>query len=473
MLLKDVEDKNSKIGHYCGIAGIYSKSAVNIPEKLFYILFSLQHRGQESAGVSFYKDGEIKTYKDLGMVPAVLSRYLHLERSSPVGIGHVRYSTKGGNKIENVQPIHVVCNKGHIALAHNGTLTNAAELKEKVFNNGAIIQSTTDTEIILHVLSMIKESDPKKAILATLQMIKGAYSLVLIKDDSLIAIRDPFGFRPLYMGKKDDMVIFASETCGLDIVQATEVREVAPGEMIIVDKNGIHSEFFAKSEQLGQCIFELIYFARPDSSVFGKSVYLMRKKVGAALADVDAASEEGFPGDIVVSVPDSGNYAALGYAERSGLPFEYGLSRNHYAGRSFIMPTKEQRELVVRMKLNPIKEAVKGKNIILVDDSLVRGTTSQIIVKMLKEAGAKEIHLRLSSPEVKCPCYFGIDIPTTEELISNRMTPEEIAVHIGADSVKFLPIKKLKNCMDNPNDFCYACFTGDYLTEIPKTAGGC
>ncbi len=458
-----VEDNFSKPGHYCGLAGIYSESPINIPEKLFYSLFSLQHRGQESAGISYIKDGSIKTYKDLGMVPAVLSRYLQLDRSSNIGIGHVRYSTKGGNKIENAQPIQVICNKGQISLAHNGTLSNAADLKKRVFDDGAIIQSTTDTEIILHLLSMAREKDFKKALISTLRVLEGAYSLLMIRDDALIAVRDPHGFRPLYMGKKEGMTVFASETCALDILQITDVREVAPGEMIIVDKNGTNSEIFASSPILSHCVFELIYFARPDSSIFGKSVHLMRKKMGAALAE-----DEKIRGDIVMAVPDSGNHAALGYAEKSGLPLEYGLSRNHYAGRSFIMPTKEQRELMVRMKLNPVKEVVRGKKIILVDDSLVRGTTSRLIVKMLKEAGAGEIHLRLSSPEIKCPCFFGIDIPTREELISNRMTPEEIAAHIGADSVHFLPVEKLRECVGNPDDFCFACFTGNYPVAVKE-----
>lgn len=463
MLTIYVEDIQSKPGHYCGIAGIYSKTPVNIPEKLFYTLFTLQHRGQESAGVAYHKNNSITVYKDLGMVPAVLSRYLKLDRQSNSGIGHVRYSTKGGNRIENAQPIHVISNKGEIALAHNGTISNAAELKNKVFADGAIIHSTTDTEIILHLLSMSKEKTFKDALLKTLSELEGAFSLVMMKDDSLIAVRDPMGFRPLYIGQKDDMTVFASETCALDILQVKEYREVEPGEMITVDKSGIKSEFFAESKKKSQCVFELIYFARPDSSIFGKSVHIKRKRMGAALAEVETVK-----GDIVMSVPDSGNCAALGYAEKSGLPLEYGLSRNHYAGRSFIMPTKEQRELMVRMKLNPVKEVVKDKKIILVDDSLVRGTTSRLIVQMLREAGAKEIHIRLTAPEIKYPCYFGIDIPTTEELISNHMTPDQIAKHIGADSCFFLPVPKLKECLSNPEDFCYACYNGDYPVKIKE-----
>ena len=463
MLTIYVEDIQSKPGHFCGVTGIYSKTPINIPENIFYTLFTLQHRGQESAGVAYYKNNSISVYKDLGMVPAVLSRYLHLDRQSNIGIGHVRYSTKGGNRIENAQPIQVVCNKGQIAIAHNGTLSNAEELKNRVFSDGAIFQSTNDTEIILHLISKSREKTFKAALFKTLSELEGAYSLVIMKDDSLIAVRDPMGFRPLYMGTKNDMTVFASETCALDILQVEDYREVEPGEIITVDKTGVKSDFFAESKKKSQCVFELIYFARPDSSVFSKSVHVKRKRMGAALAEVETVK-----GDIVMSVPDSGNCAALGYAEKSGLPLEYGLSRNHYAGRSFIMPTKEQRELMVRMKLNPVKEVVKDKKIILVDDSLVRGTTSKLIVKMVREAGAREDHIRLSSPEIKNPCYFGIDIPTREELISNHMSPQQIADHIGADSVFFLPVDKLRECLSNPDDFCYACFTGNYPVKIKE-----
>ena len=460
-----VEDIYSKPREHCGVAGIYSETPINIPEKLFYALFALQHRGQEGAGISYLKDGSIKTYKDLGMVPSVLSRYLQIETYSNIGIGHVRYSTAGVNKLENVQPIHAVSNKGDIAIAHNGTLSNAADIRKLVFDKGAILQSTTDTEIILHLLAMSEEKQFRKALLDTLNILEGAYSFVMIKDDSLIAARDPHGFRPLYVGKKDDFTIFVSETCALDMLRIFDAREVKPGEIITIDKHGMKSEFFAESKSLSHCVFELIYFAKPDSSIFGKSVHIMRKKMGAALAE-----DETVRGDIVMAVPDSGNSAALGYAEKSGLPLEYGLSRNHYAGRSFIMPTKEQRELMVRMKLNPVKDVVNGKKIILVDDSLVRGTTSRLIVKLLREAGAKEIHLRLASPEIKNPCYFGIDIPTREELISNRMLPEEIAQHIGADSVFFLPVQRLKEVVENSEDFCYACFTGNYPIKISQAS---
>ncbi|MDR3200260.1 MAG: amidophosphoribosyltransferase, partial [Spirochaetales bacterium] len=314
----------------------------------------------------------------------------------------------------------------------------------------------------------LKERDFIKALTETLSKIEGAYSLVMIWNETLIGIRDPLGFRPLYYGTKDGMSFFASETCALDILQVTDSRAVEPGEMIIVDASGTRSVRFAQPKQKRQCVFELIYFARPDSRMFEQSVHVARKRMGAALARVDR--EAGFSGaDMVLPVPDSGNSAALGYAEEAGLPFELGLTRNHYTGRSFIMPTPGQRDLAVRMKLHPVRDVLEGKSVVLVDDSLVRGTTSRIIVKLIREAGAKEVHVRLSSPEIKWPCFFGIDVPTRAELISNHMNPEEIARHINADSVRFLVEPRLRECLPNDKDFCYACFNGDYPVKVPLT----
>ena len=456
--MKLIEDN---LKHHCGVIGIYSREEENIPEKLFYSLFSLQHRGQESAGIAYRRDDKTVVYKDLGMVSSVLTRYLKKERLSHLGIGHVRYSTHGGNRIENAQPIQVSCSKGDISLAHNGNLSNNEILKTAMVKEGSIFHSTSDTELILHLIAKSKEKNFINALANTLLKIKGAYSMTMIHNKSLIAIRDPQGFRPLFIGKKDHTTVIASETCALDILKITDYRSVKPGELIIIDKNGTRSIMFSKEEKKSQCIFELIYFARPDSNVFDIPVHILRKRLGAALADQDSS-----PGDIVVPVPDSGNIAALGYSERSGIPFEMGLARNHHAGRSFIMPTTSQREFAVRMKLHPIRAAITGKRVVLIDDSLVRGTTSRTIVKLLKEAGALEVHLRLSSPEIKWPCYFGIDIPTKEELISNRKTPKEIADHIGADSVKFLSIENLKKCVEVDEDFCFACFNGKYSVAV-------
>lgn len=489
MLYRPVE--RGKLKHHCGIAAIYSKKSSNIPEKLFYALYSLQHRGQESAGIAYRRHGRITSYKDLGMVYNVLSHYLKEEHPSHLGIGHVRYSTHGANKIENAQPIVVSCNKGNIALAHNGNLSNSAELQERLFAEGSIFQTTTDTELILHLLAKSREKDFDAALLEVLTQVEGAYSLVMIHDDTLIAVRDPRGFRPLVMGRKnmsgeDEITLFASETCALDMFKPDEVREVEPGEIVTVGKSGITSLQFGSPQfsihttssfgnrvsnnenansamktkmKRSQCIFELIYFARPDSTIFGYTVHSIRKKMGACLFERDER-----PGDTVISVPDSGNSAAQGYANASGIPYEQGLTRNHYTGRSFIQPTKSMREFGVRMKLHPVRDAIEGKRLTVVDDSLVRGTTSKTLVKLLKDAGAREVHMRLSSPEIKYPCFFGIDIPTKEELISNRLTPEGIAREIGADSVMFLSIEDLKSCVSNPEDFCYACFDGNYPT---------
>ncbi|MDR1932686.1 MAG: amidophosphoribosyltransferase [Spirochaetales bacterium] len=460
-----METNDEKPGHFCGVIGIYSPAEINIPEKLFFPLFALQHRGQESCGIAYRKGERIVAYKDLGMVSSVLGRYLKEDRPSRIGIGHVRYSTSGGNKLENAQPMVANCNKGEIALAHNGNISNTQDIKAGLFAEGSIFQSTSDTELILHYLSRLQGRDFIEALTETLIHMEGAYSLVMIRGETLIGIRDPFGFRPLYYGTKDGMSVFASETCALDILQVTDYRSVEPGEMLIVDSSGTRSVRFGQPREKRQCVFELIYFARPDSRMFGQSVHLARKRMGAALARADR--DRGFSeADMVLPVPDSGNSAALGYAQEAGLPFDLGLTRNHYTGRSFIMPTPGQRELAVRMKLHPVRDILQGKRVVLVDDSLVRGTTSRIIVKLIREAGVKEVHVRLSAPEIKWPCFFGIDVPTRKELISNQLSPQEIARHIDADSVSFLEEPRLRECLPDPENFCYACFNGKYPVKV-------
>ncbi len=454
-------DFTDHIEHKCGVAGIISDYETNIPEMLFYPLFALQHRGQESCGISYRRHGRITTYKHLGMVSHVLSHYLKEQHPSYLGIGHVRYSTHGGNKVENAQPLFASCNKGEFSIAHNGNISNSEEIIERLITDGSILQSTSDTELILHLIARSRKKDIVEVLAETFSVCEGAYSLVMMHDDTLIAARDPYGFRPLVVGKKDGLTAFASETCALDTIKVPFVREVEPGEMILRNKSGSTSIRFKESTRKSHCIFELIYFSRPDSFHFGCSVHQARKKMGTLLAETE---KNDF--DIVCPVPDSGNIAAIGFAETAGKPFDLGLTRNHYSGRTFIQPAPEQREFSVRMKLHPIIEAVKGKRLMLIDDSLVRGTTSKTIVGLLREAGAKEIHLRLSSPEIKSPCYFGIDIPTHEELISNRMTPTQIASHIGADSVRFLPIEQLRKSVSSPDHFCYSCFTGVYPFDI-------
>jgi amidophosphoribosyltransferase len=458
-----VKAPQDNLGHYCGVAGIYSVEPTNIPERLFYPLFSLQHRGQESAGIAYRKESDrTVVYKDLGMVSSVLSRYLHEEHVSHAGIGHVRYSTNGGNKLENAQPIAVTCNKGDIALAHNGNIANMPQIKSRLFAEGSIFQTSSDTELILHLLSRSRRGSFREALFDTLQELDGAYTMTMLHDNTLVAIRDPWGFRPLYIGTKEDVVVVASESCALDILAISDWREVRPGEILFINDQGIESTMLPRSEATRQCAFELIYFARPDSQIFGHSVHEIRKRMGRALAADDTVT-----GDVVIPVPDSGSSAALGYAEAAGIPFDFGLTRNHYAGRSFIMPTTAERELAVRMKLHPVREVIAGKRIILVDDSLVRGTTARMLVKLLVDAGAEEVHLRLSSPEIMWPCFFGIDIPTRSELISNRLSPEEIAAAIRADTVRFLPLERLAECVGNSNSYCFACFSGNYPMEVP------
>ena len=452
---------SDSLRHHCGVVGIFNANQDTIPEKLFYGLFSLQHRGQESAGISYRKNGNLVVYKDLGSVGAVLSRYLQEPRHSSVGIGHVRYSTRGGNKLENAQPVMATCNKGQLAISHNGNISNAVSLDKHLVEEGSIFQSTSDTELMLHLIARSRCPTFREALIETLEKLAGAFSLVIIHNNTLIAVRDRHGFRPLYIGEAAGTTVVASETCAMDMLQIENRREVQPGEMIFVDENGTRPEFFADPVERKACVFELIYFARPDSEVFGHSVHLMRKKMGSALADTNQCEA-----DLVIPVPDSGNSAALGFAERSGLPFDLGLTRNHYAGRSFILPTTSARELAVRMKLHPVKTAIEGRRVILVDDSLVRGTTAHNLVKLVREAGAKEVHMRLSAPELKWPCYYGIDIPTRKELISNRMSPEEIAGHIGADSVAFLPLDVLNRCVGEADGFCTACFSGDYPVPV-------
>jgi amidophosphoribosyltransferase len=452
----------SQIKHFCGIAGLRATAGLtNVPEKLFYVLFSLQHRGQESCGIAYERDGRLITYKDVGMVSEVLARYLTRHHASRVGIGHVRYSTQGTNKIENAQPITIESNKGTFSLVHNGNISNSAALRRELFEAGSIFQGSSDTELILHLIARSREATFQEALVEVLGQLEGAFNLLLIHEGNLYVLRDPNGFRPLVVGRVDDVYVVASETCALDILQVRDRREVEPGEMLVISDNGVHALRFAGPRPRSACIFELIYFARPDSTVFDQSVHLARERMGAALARNDP-----FRTDMVIPVPDSGTSAALGYAKAAGIPLEFGFVRNHYAGRTFIQPTTSARELGVRMKLHPIREVVEGRRITIVDDSLVRGTTSKIIVKLLREAGATEVHLRLSAPELRNPCYFGIDIPTRSELISNHMSPDQIAAEIGANSVRFLGLAELLACFPDTPGFCHACFSGRYPVAV-------
>jgi amidophosphoribosyltransferase len=458
------------LGHYCGVAGIRSAEPIDIPRILFYMLFSLQHRGQESCGIAWEEGGEWRSRRELGMVAPVLGRYLQEAHSSRLGIGHVRYSTAGGAGVQNAQPIVVDCNKGRIALAHNGNISNGGELRAGLTAGGSIFQGTADSELILHAFSRSRLSEREGFIREALEPLEGAYSLAIMHEGALIAARDPSGFRPLYIGHSGSTTYVASETCALHALAPTDYREVEPGEVVVFDDGGERSFFLEPRRPPKRCVFELIYFARPDSEVFGRSVHAARVLLGEALAEQDARSPRA---DIVIPVPDSGNISAIGYARKAGLPFDFGLARSHYAGRSFILPTKDQRELMARLKLHAVPEVVAGKRVIMIDDSLVRGTTSRIIVKLLREAGAAEVHLRLAAPELKWPCFYGIDIPDRDQLISNRLDPDGIAREIGADSVRFLPVERMLEALggDRRGDrgFCSACFDGNH--PFPLRAG--
>jgi amidophosphoribosyltransferase len=397
------------------------------------------------------------------MVSKALSHYLEENHPSRVGIGHVRYSTHGTDKIENAQPIVVSCSKGEIALAHNGNISNSDELQRRLIAEGSIFQSTTDTELLLHMIARSNRPSFHEALLDCLGQIEGAYCFLLMHEDTLVAVRDPYGFRPLVMGTREGQILLASETCALEMFQARDIREISPGEIVTVEGTHVHSEMLphAPAPRRAHCIFELIYFARPDSTVFRNSVHMIRKRMGEMLARGDTVKA-----DIVIAVPDSGNSAALGYSMASGIPLENGLTRNHYSGRTFIQPSAASREFGVRMKLHPVREAIEGKRVVVVDDSLVRGTTSRQIVKLLRDGGAREVHLRLSSPPVRHPCFFGIDIPTHDELIANRLNMDGIIRELGADSVRYLSLEALQECVPNPGDFCNACFSGIYPLAV-------
>lgn len=446
----------------CGVFGIQLKKSNNeIIKNLYFGLFALQHRGQESAGIAFIKDNKIEVLKSKGLVAGDFFGTLPFDVSSKTGIGHVRYSTCGESNLLNAQPFTFNCNKGEIAIAHNGNIPSSNKMKNELIEKGSIFQTTSDSEILIHLLSRNNGTDFDKSLIMSLNELNGAYAMLMIHDETLIAFRDKFGYRPLCYGEIDGGYVFASETNAMDLVGAKNIKEVEPGEIVFCKNGEITKTRFVQAKKLNQCVFELIYFARPDSFVFGESVHVTRLKMGAKLSKLNKNKI-----DIVISVPDSGNSAALGFSKESNVDFDYGLIRNHYTGRTFIKPEQKVRTESVKIKLNPIKSVIEGKSVAVVDDSLVRGTTSRKIVNMLKEAGAKEVHLFLSSPEIKHSCFFGINTPTEKELISSRFDPIEIAKELGADSVTFIGIKELRECLSEPDKFCYACFDGNYAIDI-------
>lgn len=446
-----------KLREECGLFGIYSQSS-EIAEILHLGLFALQHRGQEAAGFAISDGRELRCYKDLGLIQDVFAKGNVKLLRGPIGIAHTRYSTQGESaRPENAQPLILRRAGRWLALAHNGNLSNAAQLKEELLSEGIYFNSTSDTESLLHLYARASGTSPAEKLEALAQKIIGAYSILLIDGEQLIAARDPFGFRPLVLGRRHEDWAVASETAALDMVSAQFVREIAPGEAILIDRNGLRATRFGPQRPPRQCVFELIYFARPDSKLFEHNVYEFRKRCGVSLAHKEQDQI-----DIVVPVPDSGLPAALGYARALDKPLEFGLIRSHYIGRSFIEPYQESRIHKVRMKLLPLREVLQDQRVALVDDSIVRGTTSRAIVHVLREFGAKEVHLRIASPPIIAPCYFGIDMPTREELVASSRTIPEITRFMGADSVVYLTAEELQQCVGDPENFCTSCFTARY-----------
>ncbi len=447
--------------HYCGIFGVFG---VSDPARILHQgLFSLQHRGQEGAGIVVSDGQRVRSVKGMGLVQELVARKEFGDLQGHLGIGHVRYSTTGSPRPQNVQPLVVECIDGIWAIAHNGNLTNAGQLRRSYQEAGAIFQTSTDSEVLVHLIADPMFRTRPRRVERALAELQGAFSFLVMTKDSVMAARDPYGFRPLSIGKLGSGYVFASETCALEQVGADYIRDVLPGELVTVDEKGIRSTTFCEpiTGSLGQCIFEHVYFARPDSTVFGQNVHDVRFKLGTNLAREAPAKA-----DIVIPIPDSGSVAALGYSQASGIPLDYGFIRNHYIGRTFIMPTVGQRTESVDMKLAVVPGVVRGKSIVVVDDSLIRGTTSRRRVAALREAGAKEIHLRISCPPTRHPCFFGIDFPSRAELVAADHTVEEICKFIGADSLAYLSVEGLRASVDHPTDFCNGCFTGVYPYQV-------
>ncbi len=449
-------DLDDKFHDECGLFGIWNHAeAANVA---YLGLYALQHRGQESAGIASTDGHHFQVEKAMGWVADVFSRERLKRLPGHRAIGHVRYSTAGSSNLRNAQPITGTTAHGPVAIAHNGNLVNAETLREELEKDGAVFQSSSDTEVILHLLARSEGATLAEQLARALTRVKGAYTLLLLTPNSVIGVRDPSGFRPLTLGRLGDAWILASETCALDLMEAKVERDVEPGEILIVDERGLTSlKPFRPADRL-QCVFEYVYFARPDSVLWGRNVHAVRKALGHQLA-----REHPVAADLVIPVPDSGVGAALGFSEESGLPYDTGLVRNHYVGRTFIEPQQGIRHFGVKVKLNPNREVLDGKRVVVIDDSIVRGTTSRKIVKMIRAAGAREVHVRISSPPIQWPCYYGIDTPTRRELIGSSHRVEEIQRYLGSDSLGYLSLEgMLKATGSDPHHFCHACFTGQY-----------
>lgn len=458
-----IDLEQDKLKEECGVFGIFSNKNIDVSHLTYYGLYALQHRGQESAGIAVCNNGKIDVHKGMGLVTDVFDNDSLDKMVGNSAIGHVRYSTTGGSCANNAQPIVNEFELGSIALAHNGNLVNTDIIRELLQYGGTSFETSIDTEVVLKLIAKNAKKGIENAVADAIQAIKGSFAIVILTEDKLIGVRDPNGIRPLCIGKFDDnSYVMCSETCALDAVGAEFVRDVNPGEIVIIDKEGIKSINFAEKTKCETCVFEYIYFARPDSVIDGISVYNSRELAGEELykeAPVEA--------DIVIGVPDSGLAAATGYAKASGIPYGIGLIKNRYVGRTFISPTQELREKAVAVKLNPLKVNIEGKRIVIIDDSIVRGTTSKKLVDILRKAGAKEIHFRVSSPIIKYPCYFGINIASRKELIGGNKTVEEIREFIGADSLAYLSIDSLLKSLGKKNNFCLGCLKGVYPVSAP------
>jgi amidophosphoribosyltransferase len=460
-------EDNDKPREECGIIGIYDKGNMEVENLTYYGLIALQHRGQESAGIAVNRDGVITCYKEMGLVSEVFDDKILNLLKGDMSIGHVRYSTTGESFVTNAQPLLVKYKNGSIAVGHNGNLINAASVREELEDQGMIFATTIDSEVIASLIARNYKKCIEDAILDAMEVIKGSYALVIMTNNKLIGVRDRHGLRPLVLGRLGEGYVLASETCALDTIGASFIRDVKPGEIIVIDETGIKSIMSRTVEEPALCVFDYIYFARPDSIMDGISIYHARESAGRELAKEHPAEA-----DVVIGVPDSGTPAAIGYAQQSGIPYAVGLIKNRYIGRTFIQPSQVVRELGVALKLNPLKGAINGKRVVMVDDSIVRGTTSKKIVQALKDAGAKEVHVRVSSPVIMHSCYFGIDTPTRKELVGSSRLIENIREKIGADSLGYLSHEGLLKSMGSRVDgFCTACFTGKYPMEITDECG--
>ncbi|HYH04708.1 MAG TPA: amidophosphoribosyltransferase [Bacillota bacterium] len=450
----------------CGVFGVYSNDPQFDASGLTYVgLYALQHRGQESAGMVVSDGQHISVHKNMGLVSNVFNQDILHKLQGRIGIGHVRYSTTGSSFLANAQPLVARCSRGVLAVAHNGNLINTEELRTQLENEGSVFQSTTDTEVIMNLIARHTTVDLPTAVLNSAKELRGSFSVVIMTKDTLVGLRDPHGVRPLCLGMIENNFVLASESCAFTSIGAKFIRDIEPGEMVAITAEGLRSYQLPKAENKALCIFEYIYFARPDSTIDGYTVHLARKAMGRQLA-------RQFKGeaDVVIPVPDSGLSTALGFSEESGIPYDIGLLKNTYVGRTFIQPHQKMRDLGVRIKLNPVEGVIRGKRVVVIDDTIVRGTTTGRIIKMLREAGAKEVHMCISSPPITHPCYYGIDTSVRKELIAATHSVEEIRQFIGADSLNYLQVEGLEKAFDSGKGFCYACFNGCYPIGVPQTA---